>query len=213
MSMIGFTPSILRAGIMSILTLLAWYIGYEFASWRIILLVAAGTLIINPIYIINLGWLLSFASFTGIMVLGPKFAKFFYGNQKPNLVAEIIFTTIAATLMTMPIILYFFGTISIISIIANLLILPTLPFAMGLVFLAGVFSNVPILETITAFAATKLLDFHIFIVELFASQKSFIVNINTENPQVFLIYLIIFIPLIVGLCRQKMLKSKYVRTQ
>ena len=68
MAMVGFTPSILRAGVMSILSLMAWYVGREFAAWRIILLVMAFTLMINPMFLINLGWLLSFASFGGIMI-------------------------------------------------------------------------------------------------------------------------------------------------
>lgn len=55
MAMVGWTPSIMRAGIMTILTLMAWYVGRKIAPWRIILIVAAGTLLVNPMFIINLG--------------------------------------------------------------------------------------------------------------------------------------------------------------
>lgn len=192
MAMVGWTPSIMRAGIMTILTLLAWFVGRKFEPWRIILLVAAGTLLINPMFIINLGWLLSFASFSGIMILGPKFAKFFYGAKKPGFIASIIITTISATIMTLPIILYFYGMVSLISVIANLLILPTLPYAMGLVFLTGVAAGIPGVETAVGFIATKLLDFHILVVEFFGGMKSFLIEIEPYQPWVFGIYIMIF---------------------
>lgn len=193
MAMVGFTPSILRAGIMAILTLIAWYVGRKFEPWRIILIVAAVTLMINPNFIINLGWLLSFASFAGIMIIGPMVTKFFYGSKKPGFVAETIITTLAATVMTLPIVLYFYGMVSLISVIANLLILPTLSWAMGLVFLVGVLAGIPGVETVVAFLATKLLDFHILVVEFFGAQRQFMVEIEPYWPQVFLIYLFIIV--------------------
>ena len=208
MAMVGWTPSIMRAGVMTILTLLAWYVGRKFAPWRIILIVAAGTLLVNPMFMINLGWLLSFASFAGIMILGPRLTKFFYGEKKPGFVAEVVITTLAATLMTLPIILYYYGTVSLISVIANLLILPTLPYAMGLVFLTGVVVGAPLVETVAGFMATKLLDFHIVVVEFFGGMKSFLIEIEPYQAWVFLIYLVIFAPLVIGLIRQKMVKLR-----
>ena len=186
MTMVGFSPSILRAGVMAILTLASWYVGRKIAPWRLILITMAFTLILNPMFLTELGFLLSFASYIGIMMLGPSISKFFYGEKKPGFVASVIITTVAATLMTLPITLYYFGQVSIISILANLLILPTLPLAMGLTFAAGVFQF--------GFLAEKLLDFHILIVEWLASMEQFLIKIERYNPAVFLIYLIILIP-------------------
>ena len=188
MAMVGWTPSIMRAGVMAILTLLAWYVGRKIALWRIILMVAAGTLMINPMFIINLGWLLSFASLAGIMILGPGLKRIFYGQKKPGFVAEMIITTIAATIMTLPIILYYYGTVSLISVVANLLLLPTLPYAMGLTFLAGVVAGAPGVEVVVGWCATKLLDFHIVVVEFFGEMRQFLVTIEPYQWWVFLIY-------------------------
>ena len=207
MAMVGFTPSILRAGIMSVLTLLAWYVGRKFAPWRIILIVMAITLMINPNFVINLGWLLSFASFAGIMVLGPRLSKFFYGEKKPGFIAEIIITTISATLMTLPIVLYFYGTISLISVVANLLILPTLGYAMGLIFLTGVVAGIPVIEMIVAWLGTRLLDFHIAVVEFFGGMKQFMIEIPAYRTEVFWFYLLIGI----GLFWQEMVKLRQVK--
>ena len=203
MAMVGFTPSIMRAGIMSILTIIAWYVGRKFAPWRIILLVAAATLLIDPTFITNLGWLLSFASFAGIMILGPKLAQFFYGDRQPKFIAATILTTISATLMTLPITLYYFGTLSLISVIANLLILPTLPIAMGATFLTGVLADIPLFNTAVSFLTEKLLDFHIGTVDFFAEAKSFLITIDPYQPWVFAFYIPIIILLACSLFHQR----------
>ena len=208
MAMVGWTPSILRAGIMTLLTIAAWYVGRKFEPWRIILLVMAGTLMVEPMFLINLGWLLSFASFGGIMILGPKFTKFFYGGKKPSFVAEMIITTVAATLMTLPIVLYYYGTISLVSVVANLLILPTLPYAMGLVFLTGVVCGVPFVETVVAWCATRLLEFHIGVVEFFGEMKSFVVEIEPYQGWVFGIYGLIILWLAVDYLWKKLWYNK-----
>ena len=155
---------------------------------------AAATLLIKPMYINNLGWLLSFASFAGIMILGPRFQKIFYSNRKPGFVAGAVITTAAATLMTLPITLYYFGQVSIISLIANLIILPTLPYAMGLTFFSGVFAGFPGIEVVFSFLAEKILSFHIATVEFFGSMEQFLIKIEPYNPWVFLLYLIILSP-------------------
>ncbi|MBR0242501.1 YebC/PmpR family DNA-binding transcriptional regulator [Candidatus Saccharibacteria bacterium] len=208
MAMVGWTPSILRAGVMSVLTLITWYFGRKMAPWRIILLTAAGTLLINPDFITNLGWLLSFASFIGIMILGPKVTRFFYGKKKPGFIASMIITTISATLMTLPITLYYFGQISLISVLANLLILPTLPYAMGLTFLTGVLADIPGLGTIISWCATKLLDFHIFIVELFGEWTQFLIKIEKYQMWVYILYIVVLGPFLIGLIRRKVVKLR-----
>ena len=208
MAMVGWTPSILRAGTMSIMNIAGWYVGRKIAPWRIILLTAAGTLIIDPNFVVNVGWMLSFASFTGIMILGPNLTKFFYGEKEPGFIAETIMTTISATLMTLPITLYYFGQVSLISVLANLLILPTLSYAMGLVFLTGIFAGLPIIGEAVAFITTKLLDFHIFVVGTFGEWTQFLIKIEQYQIWTFLIYLVILAPFLIGLIRKKVVKLR-----
>lgn len=97
--------------------------------------------------------------------------------------------------MCMPILIYYFGSISIVSIVANVLILPTIPIAMGLVFLTGAVGFLPslflldwlkyVVKTIT----TLLLDYHIYVMEFFSKQTSLIISFEKENALVFLMYL------------------------
>lgn len=196
MAMVGWTPSIVRAGTMSILATLMWYSGRKLMPWRMIILVAAFTLILNPMNLINLGWLLSFASYGGIMILGPLIREFFYGKKKVGFLGSTVITTIAATLMTLPITLYYYGAMSTISVLANLLILPTLPYAMGLVFLSGAVYGVFGIEAIVSFLATKLLDFHILVVSWLGEMIQFLVKIPQYRVEVFWFYVIIAIFLV-----------------
>lgn len=191
MAMVGWTPSIMRAGLMTLLTLVAWYSGRVVAPWRLILMVAAVTLMIQPSFVINMGWQLSFASYGGIMLLGPKIVKFFYGARKPGVIGSLILTTMAATMMTLPIILYHYGMVSLVSVVANLLILPTLPWVMGLIFMTGMVVGLSWIEGVVAWCATKMLDYHMVVVGWFAGMREFVVEMPRYQWWVFLIYAII----------------------
>ena len=210
MAMVGWTPSIMRAGVMAILTLVSWYVGRKMAAWRLLLLTAAGTLMCDPEFLTNLGWLLSFASYAGIMIVGPRLTRFFYGERKPGFFGSTILTTIAATVMTLPITLYYFGAASLISVVANLLILPTLSVAMGLTFLAGVVAGAPGLSIAAGWCATLVLDYHIAVVEWFGSMRQFLVEVPKYQAGVFSIYVVVFGVLAGGLLWQKMVKLKEV---
>ena len=203
MCMVGWTPSILRAGVMAILSLITWYCGRKMEPWRLILIAMAFTLMLNPMFLINLGWLLSFASYAGIMILGPRLIEFFYGAKKPGFIASTILVTISATLMTLPISLYFYGTLSLISVLANLLILPTLSAAMGCVFMAGVVAGIPGVEQLVGYVATKILDFHIIVIEFFGGMREFMVEISPYQIWVFTLYIIILAPFLLKWIYQK----------
>lgn len=189
--MVGWTASILRAGIMTLLDLVTWYVGRKFESWRIILIVMAATLMINPLFVTNLGWLLSFASFIGIMMLGPVVTRYFYGSRKPGFVASMMITTMCATVMTLPITLYYFGAVSLILVVANLVILPTLPWAMGMVFATGVCAGVPVVADVMAWGAKALLDYHITMVGWFAGMDAFLIEVPRYQAVVFVIYAVV----------------------
>lgn len=195
-SIVGLAPSMTRAGFVSILSLFAWYVGREFKPWRILLIVAAATILISPMYIIDLGWLLSFASFAGIMIFGPILTSFFYGDKEPNIFAATILETLSASLLCIPILLYFFGTMSLISLIANLLILPTISAAMALTFATGTLFFLPPLAAIFGKLSSLLLEYHLFIINFFGSQHLFLLEIPAGDPRIFLLYLPVALPFI-----------------
>ncbi len=215
MAIVGFSPSILRAGLVSILSLVAWYSGRKFAPWRIILIAATITLLINPGFLTNIGWQLSFASFGGIMIVGPILSRYYFGRDGPGLLGKTILATAAATLMTAPISLYHFGSLSLIAFAANLIVLPTLPYVMGVTFAAGVL-GLPIINT----AAEFCLKFHIAVINFFGEQRMFLIEIPPRDLKILLLYIPILFYLL--WIRQKQIKMvkldkinwrKHVRTQ
>lgn len=177
----GFSPSMLRAGIVSLLSLITWYRGRTFHPIRILLLAAAITLSIDPVYCLDIGWLLSFASFAGVMLLGPLLTHFLYGDTKPNFIASTILETVAAQIVCLPVILYFFGTVSVISIIPNVLILPTIPYAMLATFITGVTSWLPIIPQVFGFITKLIIDYHLTVIDFFGSLTWSVVSFETEH--------------------------------
>lgn len=182
---IGLTPSALRAGLVAAMSLLAVYFGRDLKPGRLILYTAAITILINPTYPTNLSWLLSFASFSAILLLAPALELYFYGpDKKPSFFGSLILASFSATLLTAPLLLFYFGQISFISILANILISPTLALTMFLTFLTGLLPN-----PLTAFAAHLLVQYHIKVASFFADQTAFILTIDKNNTAVFMLYL------------------------
>lgn len=207
----GLSASMLRAGLVAGLSLITSYVGRKIHPARLISLVAAATLIFSPLYLTDLAWLLSFASFSAILILSPALAKFFYGpRKKPKLLGSTLISSFSAFLLTAPILLYFFGQISLISIVANLLVLPTVSLAMGLTFITGASAILlPPLAVVFGKITTFILDYQITVVNLFAGLKQFLIKIDPENPLVFLLYL----PLIVVIITTLIFKRKRAKNR
>ena len=170
-AMTGASPSMVRAGLVASLSMLAWYYGRKFHPVTLLALVAAATVLVNPSYAWgNLGWELSFAAFAGVMIVAPLLQAYFYGNEKPRLVPQILGETVSAQLATAPIILVAFGQFSNIAILSNLIILPFIPLAMLLTFIAGLGSYVlPAAAPIIGWPAEFVLRSMVAVVEWCAS--------------------------------------------
>ena len=186
---VGFTPSMMRAGLVSLLSILVGYVGRRFTPGRLLSFVAATTLLVEPFYLFNLGWQLSFASFFGLLIFAPHLQSFLYGGKQPPWLASMLLTSIATSVLCAPILIYNFGSLSLLSLIVNLIILPTLPYAMLLIFLTGASSCLPFLAQLVARLTTLLLDFHIAVVSFFSTQKTFILEFENVDWRIFLLYL------------------------
>lgn len=147
----GLSPSMTRAGLVSGLSLLAWYYGRQFHPLVLLPFAAAVTVLIQPSYVWgDLGWQLSFAAFAGVMILAPLLQRYFFGEKEPGLLRQILGETIAAHVVTVPLIAMSFGVTSNVAIIANLLVVPLVPLAMLLTFIVGVLAiaNAPFIELV-----------------------------------------------------------------
>jgi competence protein ComEC len=135
----GFSPSMSRAALITGLSLLAWYYGRKFHPLVLLSFSAAITVLINPAYAWgDIGWLLSFTSFIGVIMLSPLIHTYFWGEAKPGNVRQVFIETLSAQVLTLPLIAYVFGQYSPLALVANVLILPLIPIAMLLTFIAGI---------------------------------------------------------------------------
>jgi len=186
---VGFTPSMTRAALVTSLSLTVGYVGRKFTPLRLLSFVAALTLLLVPTNFQNLGWQLSFASFFGILVLAPCLQKLLYGGKKLPWLAGMLITSISTSFACAPILIYNFGTLSFLSLVANLIILPTLPYAMLLVFLTGSLSFCAAIAQLFGQLATYLLDFHIFVINFLSEKKMFILELPSGDARIYLLYL------------------------
>ncbi len=154
----GWSASMTRAGLVAALSLWAWYFGRKFHPVTLILFVAAITVLVRPAYIWgDIGWMLSFAAFAGVLILAPLLQVYFYGQQKPSFIAQILIETMSAQIVTAPIMLGVFGQLSIVALLSNLMILPLVPSAMLVTFIAGIMQIIlPGLNVVSAVAQALL---------------------------------------------------------
>lgn len=135
----GASASIVRAAIVSTLSILASYYGRTFKPLNLIFLTASITALINPVYEwSDLSWYLSFLAFFGVMVVAPLLqARFARHDWHRTLIGAVALESICAELMSIPFILYIFGQMSLIGLPANVLVVTVVPLAMLLSLIAG----------------------------------------------------------------------------
>ena len=167
----GMSPSMARAGLVTGLSLLAWYYGRRFHPLVLLPLAACVTVLANPSYAWgDIGWQLSFAAFGGVMLVAPLLQAYFFGDKKPGVVRQIVGETVSAQVATLPILVVAFGQVSNVALVANLLVLPLVPLAMLLVFATGLGVLVwPLLGTALGAVTTWLLGYMVLVASWLAA--------------------------------------------
>ncbi|MFA6594534.1 MAG: ComEC/Rec2 family competence protein [Candidatus Buchananbacteria bacterium] len=127
-ALVGAPASAVRSAIMALAALYAVTLGRLTGLKNILVFTAAIMLLANPFTLLDdVGFQLSFASVVGLGYLLPVLKRCFRNWPELWQVKEIILTTVSAQLATLPLILYYFGRLSVWSLPANLLILPIIP--------------------------------------------------------------------------------------
>lgn len=134
----GTSASIVRAAIVSLLSIATAYYGREFKPLILLLFAAAITAYANPYYVwSDIGWYLSFLAFFGVMILAPLLQVNWSARWKESIIACVALESICAEIMALPYILHTFGQMSFVGIIANVLVVAFIPLAMLLTLIAG----------------------------------------------------------------------------
>jgi competence protein ComEC len=120
-AMTRFEPSVLRAGAMSGLALLAAFVGRPVSGLRILALTIAGLVLVDPFLVHSLGFGLSCGASAGILLLAGPLARCLPG---PAMVREPLAVTAAAQIGVAPIALPAFGSLPLAALPANLVAAP-----------------------------------------------------------------------------------------
>ncbi len=136
--LVGAEPAVARAALMACLYLTALYLGRHATAY--VSLCAAGLLLtaINPLSLWDAGFQLSFAATLGLILFSPALERFFErglarilpqerAKRAVRYLDDLLIVTLAAQILTLPLILYHFGRVSLIAPLANLLIQPAQP--------------------------------------------------------------------------------------
>ncbi len=177
----AFTPSVLRAAIMLIISILALFLNKEYDPLTSLMFSALVILIVFPYALFTAGFLLSFGAAGGIILFGKHFERFFrntFGKFYMPFLCGAISVSVSAFIGTAPFTLWYFETVSLWSIITNIWIIPLVYaiFCLGLVSAAFFF----ILPEISLFIVRTFTEPLVFLLlktaEVFSGLKSGIIT-------------------------------------
>lgn len=189
--LVGAPASAVRAAIMVSIALLATRMGRVEHPINGILCAAAGMLFINPLLLrYDIGFQLSFAATLGIFLVTP----FALLSMR---MGDIMATTLAAELFVLPIILFHFHALPILSLLVNLCVLPLVPLAMMLGSFAFLGATlIPPMGMVFGFPAFLVSQAIITIIQFFAAQSFASISIQHFSlGMVMLWYSIVFVVL------------------
>jgi ComEC/Rec2-related protein len=147
----GASASVIRAGVMGLLMLLVKISGRRAPVFKVLLMSAFLILMINPFLLdFDLSFQLSVTATLSLVWFSPFLEKKWESAWQEQLWTGIS-TTLAAQVITLPLMFYNFGRISLISPLANLVVGPFIPVLMILgSLLLGTTVLVPVLNPLLA---------------------------------------------------------------
>ena len=134
----GASASVVRAGVMGLILSFANGYGRLYDQKNSIILAGGLMIWFNPyVLVFDIGFQLSFGALLGLIYLYPWFDFKLPKISELGGLRELFLMTFSAQIAVAPLLMYYFGNLSLISLPANILILPFLPYAMLAGFLSG----------------------------------------------------------------------------
>lgn len=204
--LVGASASVVRAAIMGCLGVFAGIFSRRQVALNTLLVTAAWMCLVNPHTPWDIGFQLSFAATLGLVLYATPIHNWLAlhlegrlgrptARKISGLAGEIFLMTLAAQLLTLPLIVYHFGRVSLISFLVNPLVLPVQPPLMiigGLSVILGMFW-LP-LGTLLTWLAWPLVAYTIRVIEWLAPFPGGNLNLgDVALPLIILVYAAIFI--------------------
>lgn len=187
----GAEAPAVRAAILVLTASLAALLRRQEDAGYFLSLTVLAMLLWNPFYLLyDISFQLSVAATYGLTYFAPALGRYIF--NKPKFAHELVRDTMSAQIVVLPLQLFYFGTLSWVSLFANILILPFIPILMILGAFVLIFSFVPFLGLCAGTITTLLSDVVLSMVSFFASHTQ-IISISISLLTFFLLYALIII--------------------
>lgn len=193
--LIGMPSSAARAGITATIIMLSVNFGRINSAMNILILAATLMLLINPVLLFyDIGFQLSFLAVFGIIYLYPILNALLKKIPESAGIKKILIITLSAQMATLPLSIYYFGKMPILSPLINLIIVPllTLILFLGFAIILFGFIYMPIAQII-GIIEWMILNLLIKIVYFFTSMPFNCLTIEKINFAWILIAYIVII--------------------
>jgi competence protein ComEC len=134
----GPEPSVLRAGVMGAVALLALALGRQRAALPALGVAVIVLVLWDPAMAVSIGFALSVLATVGLVLIAPRWAERLAARGVPRGLAEALAVPAAAHLVTAPVVAGFAGQVSMVAVVANLVVAPVVAPATVLGVLAAV---------------------------------------------------------------------------
>jgi competence protein ComEC len=191
--LIGFVPSAMRASLMVMMVLLGPILRRQTMSVYSLILAADIFVLFNPeLLVYDIGFQLSFLAVLGLLWYVRFFNKILIFIPKKFKLREVLSVTLAAQILTWPLIVYYFKIFSVIAPVANFLVLPLLPAILLFSLLLALVGFVPILASIVSWPLFILFKIMIIITQNLVKIPGAYITINNFSVE-YLIISFVFI--------------------
>ncbi|MDR2962209.1 MAG: ComEC family competence protein [Bacteroidales bacterium] len=166
----GLVPSVFRASTMFSIVSIAVYLNRSTSIYNSLAVAAVVSILIDPNCIADVGFQLSYLAVIGIAYFGTKIQNSLnFENKIYNYVWGIVAISIAVQITTLPISMYYFGSIPIYSLLTNILVIP-LAFVVVLLCVATlIIGSFPIVGTGISWLLNYVCEYLNHVVESIAS--------------------------------------------
>lgn len=164
-ALVGFPPAAVRAAMMAILALLAFFLYRYLDPVSILAYAALALLFVNPWCLWQLGFQLSFAVTTALIYLRPRIAALL--APLPKGLVEPLSVALAAEFASAPFIAYHYHLLTPLGVVANLFLVPVVGLLVPLVFMALLISFFWTPASLPFFwLAERLIDLILFVIRV-----------------------------------------------
>ncbi|GLX69200.1 ComEC/Rec2 family competence protein [Paenibacillus glycanilyticus] len=124
----GSSPSVVRAGLMAMLALLAARMDKLKDGLHLLAAAAVAMLVWNPYFLSDVGFQLSFAVTAGLILFVPPVRRAMPNWPRSKSLFDLLVVTVVAQAVSFPLTIYYFNQFHLLSIPANLILVPFISF-------------------------------------------------------------------------------------